>query len=244
MVSEKYKYAIVRIPENSVIDFFSTIVSKGYSDVSFVSSLSQCSMRDDPNDEPGSSSFKDSLDDDSTSENNKSSPSRQSSASMPVLRPPPVIPSVKNEISDVPPTSSTNSTPVDILTQSMSADLISNLFGKADFELNPSEWAEMNQLASNGNSSGNEGNQFHPYKNTRMKGWQREYIKEVINNGHYPTEDELRDIEQKCDLSRKQVLRFIAKRLVNPNRKPRINHYEEKRQEQEQAQEIHLQLSA
>ena len=38
-----------------------------------------------------------------------------------------------------------------------------------------------------------------------MKGWQREYIKEVINNGHYPTEDELKDIEQKCDLSRKQV---------------------------------------
>lgn len=56
-----------------------------------------------------------------------------------------------------------------------------------------------------------------------MKGWQREYIKDVINNGHYPTEDELRDIEQKCDLSRKQVLRFIAKRLVNPNRKPRAD---------------------
>lgn len=53
---------------------------------------------------------------------------------------------------------------------------------------------------------------FHKFSNfqdsplqTRMKGWQREYIKEVIKDSHYPTEEELRDIEQKCDLSRKQV---------------------------------------
>lgn len=38
-----------------------------------------------------------------------------------------------------------------------------------------------------------------------MKGWQREYIKDIIKEGHYPTEEELRDIEVKCDLSRKQV---------------------------------------
>lgn len=31
-----------------------------------------------------------------------------------------------------------------------------------------------------------------------------------------------------------QILRFIAKRLTNPNRKPRVNHIDEKRKEQEE----------
>ncbi|KHJ82359.1 hypothetical protein OESDEN_17947, partial [Oesophagostomum dentatum] len=73
-------------------------------------------------------------------------------------------------------------------------------------------------LGSDWNSSGDmKARQFisnhsrlPPYKQlegfqTRMKGWQREYIKDIIKEGHYPTEEELRDIEVKCDLSRKQV---------------------------------------
>ncbi|KAE9418505.1 hypothetical protein Angca_000745, partial [Angiostrongylus cantonensis] len=87
-----------------------------------------------------------------------------------------------------------------------------------------SDWASPNDLKARQFVSNH--SRIPPYKQlegfqTRMKGWQREYIKDIIKEGHYPTEDELRDIEIKCDLSRKQVLRFIAKRVGNPNRKPR-----------------------
>uniref|UniRef100_A0A8R1DHC9 Uncharacterized protein n=1 Tax=Caenorhabditis japonica TaxID=281687 RepID=A0A8R1DHC9_CAEJA len=251
----KYKYAIVRLPESNVVDFFSLIVSKGYSDVSFVASLGQCTMRDDPNheDQPTtSSSVKEttSNDDDSTSENNKCSPTRrQSSASQSATtttttRPMSSAVNVKTEAFDswTPTGAASSNTTPDLLSAAVPAELLTNLFAKAsgvDFDLSSNEWHENLKL-SNGQGAAEK---FHPYapnsKNdsplqTRMKGWQREYIKEVIKDSHYPTEEELRDIELKCDLSRKQILRFIAKRLTNPNRKPRVNHLDEKRREQEE----------
>ncbi|CCD65189.2 Transcription factor nsy-7 [Caenorhabditis elegans] len=241
----KYKYAVVRIPETSVVDFFSLIVAKGYSDVSFVASLSQCNLRDDPNDDQpttSSNSVKESInDDESNSENNKLSPPRRQSnphSSLPAIS----SSTVKNEPTDswTPSALSNDPTP-DLLSATVPAELLTNLFAKAsgvDFDLSNNEWHENLRLP-NGNGT----EKYHPYggnsKNdsplqTRMKGWQREYIKEVIKDSHYPTEEELRDIEQKCDLSRKQILRFIAKRLTNPNRKPRVNHHDEKRKEQEE----------
>ncbi|ULT96689.1 hypothetical protein L5515_012011 [Caenorhabditis briggsae] len=261
----KYKYAVVRIPENSVVEFFTLLVSKGYSDVSFVASLAQCNLRDDPNDDQPttSNSVKETVnDEDSNSENNKSSPPRrQSSGSQPQSvssRPTLATGAIKTENFDswTPTAPSSNPTP-DLLSASVPTELLTNLFAKnngtepkkpifgfqasgVDFDLSNNEWHD-NLKMSNGHSSTEK---FHPYSSgsqkndsplqTRMKGWQREYIKEVIKNSHYPTEDELRDIELKCDLSRKQILRFIAKRLTNPNRKPRINHHDEKRKEQEE----------
>ncbi|CAI2351227.1 unnamed protein product [Caenorhabditis sp. 36 PRJEB53466] len=255
----KCKYAVVRLPESSVVDFFSLIVPKGYTDVSFVSSLSQCNLRDDPNDDQPttSSSVKEtqSNDDDSNSENNKSSPSRRQSSGSQSVRAT-VAPVVKTETFDswTPTAPSSNPTP-DLLSAAVPTELLTNLFAKStgneskpmlgfqasgvDFDLTNSEWHENLKLPNGHNAS----EKFHPYagnnKNdsplqTRMKGWQREYIKEVIKDSHYPTEEELRDIELKCDLSRKQILRFIAKRLTNPNRKPRVNHIDEKRKEQEE----------
>ncbi|CAL2041070.1 unnamed protein product [Caenorhabditis brenneri] len=259
----RYKYAIVRIPENSAVDFFSLIVGRGYSDVSFVASLNQCNMKDDPNeDQPttSSNSVKEPVinDDESNSENNKSSPPRRqssaSSQSQSVSRPT-FNTAVKTENFDswTPTIPSSNATP-DLL--SAPTELLTNLFAKnngteskksifglqasgVDFDLSNNEWHDTIKI-----SNGTQQDKFHPYsgsngKNesplqTRMKGWQREYIKEVIKDSHYPTEDELRDIELKCDLSRKQILRFIAKRLTNPNRKPRVNHHDEKRREQEE----------
>uniref|UniRef100_A0A1I7UEC9 Homeobox domain-containing protein n=1 Tax=Caenorhabditis tropicalis TaxID=1561998 RepID=A0A1I7UEC9_9PELO len=256
----KYKYAVVRIPENSVVDFFSLIVSKGFSDVSFVASLAQCNMKDDPNeDQPTTSNSSKHEpvvnDDESNSENNKASPPRrQSSASSQQMNRPTLNSSIKTENFDswTPTAPSSNPTP-----DLASVDLLNNLFAKnngtpdhknpmfglqasgVDFDLSNNEWHE-NLKISNGHNSIEK---FHPYSGnnkhdsplqTRMKGWQREYIKEVIKDSHYPTEDELRDIELKCDLSRKQILRFIAKRLTNPNRKPRVNHHDEKRKEQEE----------
>lgn len=258
----RYKYAIVRIPENAAVDFFSLIVSKGYSDVSFVASLGQCNMKDDPNeDQPttSSNSIKDALinDDESNSENNKTSPPhRQSSQPLSATRPAfNAIVKTENFDSWTPTIPSSTATP-DLL--SAPTELLTNLFAKTngieqktplfgfqasgvDFDLSSNEWQENLKMANGGGTPGD--NKFHPYagsvKNesplqTRMKGWQREYIKDMIKDSHYPTEDELRDIEMKCDLSRKQVLRFIAKRLTNPNRKPRVNHHDEKRREMEE----------
>ncbi|CAP23060.2 Protein CBR-NSY-7 [Caenorhabditis briggsae] len=248
----KYKYAVVRIPENSVVEFFTLLVSKGYSDVSFVASLAQCNLRDDPNDDQPttSNSVKETVnDEDSNSENNKSSPPRrQSSGSQPQSvssRPTLALVLLKLKISIH------GLRLLRLLIRLQIYYQLNNgtepkkpIFGfqasGVDFDLSNNEWHD-NLKMSNGHSSTEK---FHPYSSgsqkndsplqTRMKGWQREYIKEVIKNSHYPTEDELRDIELKCDLSRKQILRFIAKRLTNPNRKPRINHHDEKRKEQEE----------
>ncbi|EFO93164.1 hypothetical protein CRE_10163 [Caenorhabditis remanei] len=219
-------------------------------------------MKDDPNDDQPttSNSVKETInDDESNSENNKSSPPRrQSSGSQPQsISRQNLTPNIKTENFDswTPTAPSSNPTPDILSAGGVPAELLTNLFAKnngteqkkpifgfqasgVDFDLSNNEWHENLKL-SNGHSV----EKFHPYsgnpKNdsplqTRMKGWQREYIKEVIKDSHYPTEDELRDIELRCDLSRKQILRFIAKRLTNPNRKPRVNHHDEKRKEQEE----------
>lgn len=103
-------------------------------------------------------------------------------------------------------------------------DLVSGLFATHKLPGLGSDWNSPSDLKARQFVSNH--SRIPPYKQlegfqTRMKGWQREYIKDIIKEGHYPTEEELRDIEVKCDLSRKQVLRFIAKRVGNPNRKPR-----------------------
>ncbi|KAK6014299.1 hypothetical protein OSTOST_20342, partial [Ostertagia ostertagi] len=123
---------------------------------------------------------------------------------------------------------------------STALDLVSGLFATLQHKMPGvgSEWNSTPELKTRQFVSNH--TRIAPYKQlegfqTRMKGWQREYIKDVIKEGHYPTEDELRDIEVKCDLSRKQnfesfisanqaslfSLRFIAKRVGNPNRKSR-----------------------
>ncbi|EFO98455.1 hypothetical protein CRE_11643 [Caenorhabditis remanei] len=208
-------------------------------------------MKDDPNDDQPttSNSVKETInDDESNSENNKSSPPRrQSSGSQPQsISRQNLTPNIKTENFD-------SWTPTNNGTEQKKPIFGFQASG-VDFDLSNNEWHENLKL-SNGHSA----EKFHPYsgnpKNvsfllfprflktkefqdsplqTRMKGWQREYIKEVIKDSHYPTEDELRDIELRCDLSRKQILRFIAKRLTNPNRKPRVNHHDEKRKEQEE----------
>ncbi|CAI5448726.1 unnamed protein product [Caenorhabditis angaria] len=232
--STKYKYALVRIPESNMVEFFSLVVSKGYSDVSFVSNLSHVNIRDDPNDDqPTTSGSVEEMsvlnDDDSTSENQKSTPRRPPSVQIaPKLEPQQQQPQQFNLLN---PTAQIDA---DILTNGVPVDFFNNLFGKTDYqnEIKNSS-SSTNRSRSNGSAPYSTNGKSDYQLQTRMKGWQREYIKEIINNGHYPSEQELRDIEQKCDLSRKQVLRFIAKRLVNPNRKPRINHHDEKRKEQE-----------
>ncbi|KAK6022966.1 hypothetical protein OSTOST_11316 [Ostertagia ostertagi] len=113
---------------------------------------------------------------------------------------------------------------------STALDLVSGLFATLQHKMPGvgSEWNSTPELKTRQFVSNH--TRIAPYKQlegfqTRMKGWQREYIKDVIKEGHYPTEDELRDIEVKCDLSRKQVedssCDSLRKRVGNPNRKPR-----------------------
>ncbi|VDL77655.1 unnamed protein product [Nippostrongylus brasiliensis] len=88
-------------------------------------------------------------------------------------------------------------------------DLVSGLFATHKMPGLGSDWNSPPELKARQFVSNH--TRIPPYKQlegfqTRMKGWQREYIKDIIKEGHYPTEDELRDIEVKCDLSRKQVL--------------------------------------
>ncbi|CAD6192852.1 unnamed protein product [Caenorhabditis auriculariae] len=269
----RLKYAIVRLPESNVVDFFSLIAGRGYSDVSFVSNLSQVTLRSDPNE------FSDSTPSSSLRNDEKQSPEEEAGVSVgpisaetrrpstaisrsgfplqavtpprilssrtpsqpatPSIHPPTVLvaPTKEEPLECVDPTESEENITADLLGTTVPNELISNLFSKHGFGLG-GDWTPEVSFQN----SHNDDNKHHPYRSeqglqTRMKGWQREYIKEVINNGHYPTEEELRDIERKCDLSRKQVLRFIAKRLVNPNRKPRINHIIEKQKEVEEREE-------
>ncbi|PAV65650.1 hypothetical protein WR25_12741 [Diploscapter pachys] len=275
----RYKYAIVRVKETSIVDFFGLIASKGYSDVSFVSNLQQAIARPDPNDlSEGPSSKPD--DRQVADSEDRCSPSGSPddlqrvvvTSSVPVTMPQPSCPSsvssalnhlgLSQLIVPKPEASGTGAivqtatggegnedenevgpsnrqpTNTDMLANTVPAELLHNLFGKHIPGLSES-WLSGADLGIIPTMILPRIDKPHPYKQegtlqTRMKGWQREYIKEVINNGHYPTEDELKDIEQKCDLSRKQVLRFIAKRLVNPNRRPRVNHHIEKMNEKMQ----------
>ncbi|KIH68383.1 hypothetical protein ANCDUO_01286, partial [Ancylostoma duodenale] len=115
------------------------------------------------------------------------------------------------------------SAPIDLVTGLFATDPLTHLLQHKIPNLG-SDWNSSSDLKARQFITNH--SRIPPYKQlegfqTRMKGWQREYIKDIIKEGHYPTEEELRDIEVKCDLSRKQVLRFIAKRVGNPNRKPR-----------------------
>ncbi|KJH49858.1 hypothetical protein DICVIV_03969 [Dictyocaulus viviparus] len=244
----KYKYAIVRVKESSVIDFFGliivegiiTVASNGYSDVSFVSNLNQAIARPDPNDDAGTSTSTKNDDRVADSEDHCSvsatpvSPGEEFVNGNTVKRLPnttfnmitiPKIekdePNLEDEMEDGGDlnigTFPQGSAPI---------DLVSGLFATLQHKMPVigSEWTPSTDMKTRQFVSNH--SRIPPYKQiegfqTRMKGWQREYIKDIIKEGHYPTEDELRDIEVKCDLSRKQVLRFIAKRVGNPNRKPR-----------------------
>ncbi|XGW28230.1 hypothetical protein V3C99_008212 [Haemonchus contortus] len=238
----KYKYAIVRVKESSVIDFFGLIASNGYSDVSFVSNLNQAIARPDPNDDAGASTSMRSDDRVADSEDHCSvsatpvSPGEEltnGNGSKRLSNCPPAfsliaIPKVENEEQnndeEVEDAGDLN---IGTFPQGSAAlDLVSGLFATLQHKMPGvgSEWNSTPELKARQFVSNH--SRIPPYKQlegfqTRMKGWQREYIKDIIKEGHYPTEEELRDIEVKCDLSRKQVLRFIAKRVGNPNRKPR-----------------------
>ncbi|KIH55742.1 hypothetical protein ANCDUO_14095, partial [Ancylostoma duodenale] len=87
-------------------------------------------------------------------------------------------------------------------------DLVTGLFATHKIPNLGSDWNSSSDLKARQFITNH--SRIPPYKQlegfqTRMKGWQREYIKDIIKEGHYPTEEELRDIEVKCDLSRKQV---------------------------------------
>ncbi|WKY06674.1 hypothetical protein Q1695_006674 [Nippostrongylus brasiliensis] len=237
----KYKYAIVRVKESSVIDFFGLIASNGYSDVSFVSNLNQAIARPDPNDDAGASTSMRSDDRVADSEDHCSvsatpvspgeeltngSASKRVSTNCQSAFGLITLPKVENEEPNVEDDTedggdlSLGSFPHG----SAPLDLVSGLFATHKMPGLGSDWNSPPELKARQFVSNH--TRIPPYKQlegfqTRMKGWQREYIKDIIKEGHYPTEDELRDIEVKCDLSRKQVLRFIAKRVGNPNRKPR-----------------------
>ncbi|KAJ1368621.1 hypothetical protein KIN20_029792 [Parelaphostrongylus tenuis] len=234
----KYKYAIVRVKESSVIDFFGLIASNGYSDVSFVSNLNQAIARPDPNDDAGASTslknddrVADSEDHCSVSATpvspgdeftNGSTAKRFSNNTFNLIN----IAKVEKEEPNI-EDEGEDGIELNLGTfpqGSAPIDLVSGLFATHKVPVLGSDWASSNDLKARQFVSNH--SRIPPYKQlegfqTRMKGWQREYIKDIIKEGHYPTEDELRDIEVKCDLSRKQVLRFIAKRVGNPNRKPR-----------------------
>ncbi|CAI4221862.1 unnamed protein product [Auanema sp. JU1783] len=223
----RYKYAVVRVKESAVVDFFGLIANHGYSDVSFVSNLSQAIARPDPNDENPLDESPSTKNDDRVAESEDRfsiSGTPQSPSDEPKFS------NLSNQIALLcANTDQNNSLPPDpeLDLSATSTDLLSNLFATHSLPITK-EWANDHR-DSNSPTTGNGGPlrtatpQFKQMFQTRMKGWQREYIKDVINNGHYPTEEEMRDIEQKCDLSRKQVLRFISKRLSNPNRKPRTD---------------------
>ncbi|RCN31664.1 hypothetical protein ANCCAN_22549 [Ancylostoma caninum] len=167
------------------------MASNGYSDVSFVSNLNQAIARPDPNDDAGASTSMKSDDRDGGDLSLGSFPQ--------------------------------GSAPIDLVTGLFATDPLTHLLQHKIPNLG-SDWNSSSELKARQFITNH--SRIPPYKQlegfqTRMKGWQREYIKDIIKEGHYPTEEELRDIEVKCDLSRKQVLRFIAKRVGNPNRKPR-----------------------
>ncbi|CAJ0603473.1 unnamed protein product [Cylicocyclus nassatus] len=243
----KYKYAIVRVKESSVIDFFGLIASNGYSDVSFVSNLNQAIARPDPNDDAGASTSMKNDDRVADSEDhcsvsatpvspgeeftNGSASKRLANAFNINVTVPKVEkdsdPALEDEGEDGGDLNldsfAQGSAPIDLVTGLFATGQLTHLLQhkipNLGSDWNPSSDMKARQFISNHS-------RLPPYKQlegfqTRMKGWQREYIKDIIKEGHYPTEEELRDIEVKCDLSRKQVLRFIAKRVGNPNRKPR-----------------------
>uniref|UniRef100_A0A158PCT0 Homeobox domain-containing protein n=1 Tax=Angiostrongylus cantonensis TaxID=6313 RepID=A0A158PCT0_ANGCA len=197
----KYKYAIVRVKESSVIDFFGLIVAD---------SEDHCSVSATP------VSPADEFTNGSTA---KRLSNNNAFSLMSIAKVEREDPNIEDEGEDGVELSlgtfPQGSAPI---------DLVSGLFATHKVPVLGSDWASPNDLKARQFVSNH--SRIPPYKQlegfqTRMKGWQREYIKDIIKEGHYPTEDELRDIEIKCDLSRKQVLRFIAKRVGNPNRKPR-----------------------
>uniref|UniRef100_A0A1I7XA05 Homeobox domain-containing protein n=1 Tax=Heterorhabditis bacteriophora TaxID=37862 RepID=A0A1I7XA05_HETBA len=230
----KFKYAIVRVRESSVVDFFGLIASNGYSDVSFVSNLNQAIARPDPNDDGTIASTSQRNDDRIADSEDRcsvvatpASPGEEFSngtGKRSISNPFGMLlttPKVEREAE--PMVEDEDNNEMSQLNQSAPIDLVNGLFATHKIPLTPSEWSS--DLKSTRQYLSQQ-HRLSPYKQlegfqTRMKGWQREYIKDVIKEGHYPSEEELRDIEVKCDLSRKQVLRFIAKRVGNPNRRPR-----------------------
>ncbi|VDO96293.1 unnamed protein product [Heligmosomoides polygyrus] len=197
--------------------------SNGYSDVSFVSNLNQAIARPDPNDDAGASTSMRSDDRVADSEDhcsvsatpvspgeeltNGSAAKRLSNCptAFSLITMPKVEKEEANGEDDIEDNGDLN---LDSFAQgSAPLDLVSGLFATHKLPGLGSDWNSPSDLKARQFVSNH--SRIPPYKQlegfqTRMKGWQREYIKDIIKEGHYPTEEELRDIEVKCDLSRKQ----------------------------------------
>ncbi|CAJ0581971.1 unnamed protein product, partial [Mesorhabditis spiculigera] len=163
---DRVKFAVVRVPEAKVIEFFATIASKGFTDVAFVNSLQQAAF----------TSLADEF-----------------------LQTPPSPPPAA--------TVSTNQTmPLNL------SDLFPAVLAQANALRDASPLGELS-LIPGSDGDDNTGRPYHQ----RMKGWQRTYLSEMLKDG-YPTDEKLNEAMHKCDLSRRQILRFISKRVNNPNK--------------------------
>ncbi|CAJ0569928.1 unnamed protein product, partial [Mesorhabditis spiculigera] len=185
---DRVKFAVVRVPEAKVIEFFATIASKGFTDVAFVNSLQQAAFTSLADEPPVGS---------------PSSHNSSADNGMPMLNflqtppsPPPAA------------TVSTNQTmPLNL------SDLFPAVLAQANALRDASPLGELS-LIPGSDGDDNTGRPYHQ----RMKGWQRTYLSEMLKDG-YPTDEKLNEAMHKCDLSRRQILRFISKRVNNPQQR-------------------------
>ncbi|CAJ0939660.1 unnamed protein product, partial [Mesorhabditis belari] len=184
---DRVKFAVVRVPESKVIEFFAIIASKGFTDVAFVNSLQQAAFT--------------SLADEPPLPSGGSPASHHSNAGlngMTILQSSPSPPPAAT-------VSTNNTTPLNL------SDLFPAVLGQVANGRDVSPFGDAGLLHDEVEEG--RGRPYHQ----RMKGWQRTYLSEMLKEG-YPSDERLHEAMLKCDLSRRQILRFISKRVNNPNK--------------------------